>query len=593
MSKAKRPARSRELGRPQSNSAGRRGAAALTGFPPALENCWRDLVDRPRIGLAIFLLLGLLVGGAYLIFERTHMDGWGFPLDDPWIHFQFARNIADGHGFALNAGEPVSGSTSPLWTLLLAGVHLVAWNTNAVALAAKLIGILLLGVSGYLGGQLLRCWGASAGIAAFGGVALLTMAPLGWGAVSGLEVSLYVALSLGALLAGQDIGTFRRRLLTSALFALAVYARPECLVLLGIYVLDRALLGRESCRWKHLFQVSLLSIIWMVPYALLNYSLSGVVFPHTFRVKVGGGGLVGTLSRGEFSAVGRLLYSSGPSYVGDLIGHLFRSNPLLPWGVLAGFFLVTPRLLRGERRTLLPILIVLLYAYLLGVAAPFRGAAFQGGRYIANLVALAALLGVWGWSELVRQIRIRAATGGFVIAVLLIAAGVFNQVTAGASTARNAVRSAKSIAAVQVHLGHWLRDNTPADAVVATNDIGAISYFSERRVLDLAGLANPDVVPYLREHRGIDPAAKAYLRKAKPDYLVLFPRWFPTLIMSTPHVFETRVDYLENTASEWTFFPRAETIAGVLLTRIVVDATPTTMIVLRPDWEAPPLAGPS
>ncbi len=592
MPKAKRPAKPKDQGRPMASSPSKRGPVARVSFPPALENGWRDLALRPRFGLAIFLLLGLLVGGAYLIFEQSQMNGWGFPLDDPWIHFQFARNIADGHGFALNAGEPVSGSTSPLWTLLLAAVHLVAQDASAVAFVAKLIGFLLLGVSGYLGGQLLRRWGATAGIAAFGGVALVTMAPLGWGALSGLEVSLYVALSLGALLAGQDIRTFKRRLLTSALFALAVYARPECLALLGIYVFDRALLGRAPGRWMNLLQVVLLSIIWMVPYALLNYSLSGLIFPHTFRVKVGGVGLVGTLSRGEFGAFSRLLFSSGPSYVGDFIGHLFRSNPLLPWGVLASVFLVTPRLLRSERRTLLPVLLVLLYAYLLGVAAPFRGAAFQGGRYIANLVAVATLVGVWGWSELVRQVHVRAVTGGLVLAVLLIAAGTFNQLTAGASTARNAVRSAKSIEAVQVQLGRWLHENTPVDAVVAANDIGAISYFSERRILDLAGLANPDVVPYLKEHRGIDPAAKAYLRKAQPDYMVLFPRWFPTLIMSTPHAFETRADYLENTASEWTFFPRAETIAGVLLLRIALDANPTTMIVLRPDWEAPPIAGP-
>ena len=43
----------------------------------------------------------------------------------PRIHAQFARNIVLGHGFSYNPGEPTSGSTAPLWTLVLAAGHLV------------------------------------------------------------------------------------------------------------------------------------------------------------------------------------------------------------------------------------------------------------------------------------------------------------------------------------------------------------------------------------------------------------------------------------------------------------------------------------
>ena len=44
----------------------------------------------------------------------------GLPLDDSWIHLRFADNLAAGHGFAINPGVPVAGSTAPLWTLCLA-----------------------------------------------------------------------------------------------------------------------------------------------------------------------------------------------------------------------------------------------------------------------------------------------------------------------------------------------------------------------------------------------------------------------------------------------------------------------------------------
>lgn len=40
--------------------------------------------------------------------------------DDSFIHFQFAKHLLRGEGFAFNAGDPTYGATSPLWVLLLA-----------------------------------------------------------------------------------------------------------------------------------------------------------------------------------------------------------------------------------------------------------------------------------------------------------------------------------------------------------------------------------------------------------------------------------------------------------------------------------------
>ena len=56
----------------------------------------------------------------FVVAERVVAGVAGFPLDDAWIHLHFARNLAEGAGFAYNPGRPVAGSTAPLWTLLLA-----------------------------------------------------------------------------------------------------------------------------------------------------------------------------------------------------------------------------------------------------------------------------------------------------------------------------------------------------------------------------------------------------------------------------------------------------------------------------------------
>jgi hypothetical protein len=81
---------------------------------------------------------------------------------------------------------------------------------------------------------------------------------------------------------------------------------------------------------------------------------------------------------------------------------------------------------------------------------------------------------------------------------------------------------------MHVALGRWAAENTPEDATLALNDIGAIAYFSERYVVDLAGLVTPEVVPILR---GTDRAAGLLDLMAAEgvDYAIIFPTWFPSL----------------------------------------------------------------
>jgi len=143
----------------------------------------------------------------------------------------------------------------------------------------------------------------------------------------------------------------------------------------------------------------------------------------------------------------------------------------------------------------------------------------------------------------------------------------------------------ESINRIDVHLGKWVAANTPPDATVATIDIGALGYFSGRRILDLMGLVTPEVIPYIRQHASVDAATVAFVRDTRPDYLVIFPPWLPQLIQSTPHRLVARADMRENTASEWTFIPRAESLFGLILERLVLKPIPASMVVLQTRWE--------
>jgi hypothetical protein len=71
-----------------------------------------------------------------------------------------------------------------------------------------------------------------------------------------------------------------------------------------------------------------------------------------------------------------------------------------------------------------------------------------------------------------------------------------------------------------------VRANVPASARIALNDIGAIAYMSRRPVIDLMGLVTPDIIPYRRQG---EAGVIRYVAERCPDYVIVFPTWFPQL----------------------------------------------------------------
>jgi hypothetical protein len=86
-----------------------------------------------------------------------------------------------------------------------------------------------------------------------------------------------------------------------------------------------------------------------------------------------------------------------------------------------------------------------------------------------------------------------------------------------------------------VFVAHWLNQNTPEDVLIAAHDIGAIGYFGDRKLVDLAGLISPDVIPFIRDEDQLG----AYLDSLDVDYLVTFPEWYPSLVNRSILIFQT------------------------------------------------------
>jgi len=61
---------------------------------------------------------------------------------------------------------------------------------------------------------------------------------------------------------------------------------------------------------------------------------------------------------------------------------------------------------------------------------------------------------------------------------------------------------------------------------LALNDVGAIAYISRRPVLDLMGLVTPEIIPYRRQG---EEGIVRFVAEKCPDYVIVFPTWFPDL----------------------------------------------------------------
>jgi hypothetical protein len=81
----------------------------------------------------------------------------------------------------------------------------------------------------------------------------------------------------------------------------------------------------------------------------------------------------------------------------------------------------------------------------------------------------------------------------------------------------------------------WVADNLPPDTLIAAHDIGALGYFDNHELIDLAGLISPDVIPFIRD----EPKLANYLNQRGADYLITFPEFYPLLTENAETVFVT------------------------------------------------------
>jgi arabinofuranosyltransferase len=252
-----------------------------------------------------------------------------------------------------------------------------------------------------------------------------------------------------------------------------------------------------------------ITTIALAPVVAFSLATVGAPVPATAAAKVYGG-LIGLL-RGDHEPLVMTLALRPGMFLSEWIVWLTRSHWLLPLALPA----VALAWKQRGRALGAPALALVLHPLAMALLAPYQPPSFQEGRYSIQLLPLAFVvlgIAVAGSSRLRR---------GVVLVTLLTLA----LPPLGLAAVRYGW-AVQNINAMQVHLGRWVNEQLPADARLAVNDIGAIAYFSRRTVVDLSGLVTPDVIPYRRQGQ---EAIVRYVAEQCPDYVIIFPTWFPVL----------------------------------------------------------------
>jgi hypothetical protein len=140
------------------------------------------------------------------------------------------------------------------------------------------------------------------------------------------------------------------------------------------------------------------------------------------------------------------------------------------------------------------------------------------------------LAGVAGWVSFERSVRWKWVLSQVWILIIPFIGIAFWLMGAQAYS-----RDVAFINSEMIETAKWIEAHTKKQEIIAAHDIGALGYFANRQILDLAGLISPDVIPFIRD----EDKLASYLYEHHPAYLITFPGWYPDLVKDIPLIHQT------------------------------------------------------
>ncbi len=482
-----------------------------------------------RWALFSVLMLMAVVSAAYLATASTVADGPAVaPLDDAYITFQYARQIARGYPYQYNDGDPpTTGMTSPLYGFLLAGFYLIGFTGERQVALALGMGVLWLGLIGWLTCRLtlrLTGEGQDARSWATGAAALVLLSgPVQWGCFNGMETGLFTVLTL----AGLDAFLARRPGWSALWLGLAGLARPEGLILAGLawtVALAGDLVRRRAIRWRQVGPLSAAVAVGLAPLGV-NWLLTGTAVASGVQAK-------SWLYNVPFypAEIARSVLLFYGQILERFLGWGSPAQWFFPPGLLVFSFAGWGALAMRRRWESLILTASWFFLGTLSIATLIT-ALWHYGRYQVPLAPLLSALAFGGLAALHgRGGRWRYPAVG--IGLVLIVASAYTGVM-GREVYWQAV---ETVAAQQRVVAEWLRQNLPAGARVGVHDAGSLRYLGDHPTCDLIGLTTPGAAIAWRHGAGSVFELMEH-SPMRPDYFAIYPDVFSIPYLAATDLF--------------------------------------------------------
>lgn len=466
-----------------------------------------------KLLIAICLIIPLLAGIYFLVNSYNKNGYFGFPLDDPWIHLTFARNLIEYGSFSYFKNEIVtSGSTSPIYTLLLSVLFLISKNEYVISYVLGIIFNVLTVLFIY---KLVSLHSGSKSLLTLSTVFLIALQPkLNLIAVSGMETSMFIFFIICTLYFYKTAN----KILLGIFLGLTIWCRPDGAVLWIAILVDYFFSNYSTTKTQTItkferkdFLFALLVGAFLVAlYFVFIYVLSGSILPNTYRAKI------------EYYQ-----HNLRENFLKNEVLNYFSSAELIL--IVVPFLVAVLIIIRdiikqryNQFFVYLLFLLCLIAAYY--IKLPF---AHRFGRYLMPVIPFYILISVYGFKEISEFIlqKTKSYTLITLLFTLFLGGTTILSIIHLTKNAKEFAELCKYHNERHVAAGLWIKKNTPQNSIVAIHDIGAIGFYSERKIIDMVGLVTPELIDHLND-KNFSAFIKDFLTKNNATHIAALKNWF-------------------------------------------------------------------
>jgi hypothetical protein len=399
------------------------------------------------------LLIILTLAIAFSMFVWTDP---GFLVDDATITYRYSLNIANGHGFVYNLGEPVQGTSTPLFTLIIAAINLLGISPIVSGHAVGIVSALLSIVMIFIIGNSVAGWKAGFGASLLSA----TSAHFAANVSSGMETPFYVLLILITFWLYYE----KHYLLAAFVSGLCVITRLDGFTVVAALLLSLTIFKR-AIPWKETAIILLAILPWFI-FAKIYF---GSFLPLSMLAKQ------------------QHIKSAGSFWMIRFLINTPFEMLLIPILIFLGTVLSRSKQTVIKTFPLIIWLILYITAYTLIDIDAYDW-------YLVPLIPIVYIIFSVAVVEIVGRLGFSKEQYFTLIVIFVFLFGVVYQVKYDLSLVPEFKKKAVAVEGTRVQVGEWLRENTSPDSIIATDGIGHIGYYSDRYIVDLLGLVTPVAV---------------------------------------------------------------------------------------------------